>query len=96
MFHATWTTPRDSFAGTLRFHVDPRRRGLGVYEDVDGVRWDIHGIIGEYVQARKVSEAPSYYGTATTTMSFSSTDGQGGVSTHTWEPYKVEIVNSPV
>jgi len=93
MFQASWTTPRDSFAGTLRFTVDPRRRGLGVYEDMDGVRWDIRGIIGKYVQARKVSEAPGYYGTATATYP-SSTTGQGGVSTHTWEPYEIEIVSS--
>ena len=85
MFHATWTTPCDAFAGTLRFTVDPRRCGLGHYTDVDGVQWDIRGLIGEYIQARRVGYHPDYYSTA----SWSNQNG-----THTWNPYKVEIVST--
>jgi hypothetical protein len=93
MFQASWTTPRDSFAGTLRFTVDPRRRGLGQYTDVEGVQWDIRGIIGKYVQARRVGRHPNYYSTATST-SFGSSTSQGGANIHTWEPYEVEIVST--
>jgi len=84
MFSATWTTPVESAAGTLRFKVDPRKRGLGIYEDVDGVRWDIRGISGRYVQARRIAEAPEFYSTATN----ASPNGF-----HKWEPYEVEVVD---
>jgi len=86
MFYATWTTPCP-LAGTLRFPVDPRGRGLGIYEDVDGVRWDIRGILGPYVQARRVTETPAFYSTATNAES-------GGF--HRWEPYEVEVINADV
>lgn len=82
MFYMTWTAPAE-VAGTLRLREDPRRRGLGVYEDVDGVRWDVVGIRGELVNARRVDHHPSYYSTST----FAS---QGGF--HRWEPYEVEVV----
>ena len=85
MFQASWTTPRDTFAGTLRFEVDPRRHGLGHYTDVDGVQWDVRGIHGKYIQARRVGHHPDYYSTA-------SSSNQGG--SHTWEPYEVEIVST--
>ena len=93
MFQASWTTPRGSFAGTLRFAVDPRHRGLGTYKDVDGVSWDIRGIIGKYVQARKTGHHPNYYSTAPG-MSLMSSTAPGGANIHTWEPYEVEIVST--
>jgi hypothetical protein len=89
MFFATWTTPAP-LAGTLRFRVDPRRRGLGIYEDVDGVRWDINMISGQYVAARKVAAHPDYYGTGGNCGLVGST--QGVDLFHKWEPYAVEVV----
>lgn len=86
MFFATWTTPA-SPAGKLRFLVDPRTRGLGIYEDVEGVRWDIRGISGAYVQARRITDAPDFYSTATNT---------GSTGFHRWEPYEIEVVNADV
>jgi hypothetical protein len=92
MFYATWISPAP-LAGTLRFRRDPRRRGLGIYEDVDGVKWDVNMINGEYIAARRVSERPDYYSTA---GSGSNAQGVGTDrfinSLHRWKPYAVEIV----
>lgn len=82
MFHMTWFQPAE-IAGTLRLRVDPRRRGLGIYEDVAGVRWDVRAIAGSTVCARRVAAHPSYYGTGTF-------DTSAGF--HRWEPYEVEVV----
>ena len=83
MFHLTYTTPYEGPVETLRFRRDPRRGGLGVYEDADGVRWDVHAIFGRRICARRVDEHPRYYSTGI--------DGtQNGH--HEWLPYDVEIV----
>jgi len=86
MFHLSYTSPHKGPVETLRFHVDPRRRGLGHYTDVDGVVWDVHAIMGEHINARKVAHHPRYYGTAT---------GDNSNGSHTWAPYKVEVVQDP-
>ena len=86
MFHLSYTASHQGPIETLRFHEDPRRRGLGIYTDVDGVRWDVHAIRGEHVNARRIDHHPSYYGTAT---------GDNSNGFHTWPPYTVEIVPKP-
>jgi hypothetical protein len=83
MFHLSYTSPHEGPVETLRFHVDPRRRGLGIYTDVDGVQWDVYAIMGQHINARKVSEHPRYYGTAI---------GDNSNGSHVWPPYKVEVV----
>jgi len=87
-FRVSWTYPCQ-IQGTLKLKQDPFYYGLGYYEDVEGVKWDIVGIIGiaavPYVQARRISGYPTYYGTGIY-------DNCGG--THTWSPYTVEIVET--
>lgn len=84
MFYASWTSPHQGPVETLRFTVDPRRKGLGIYTDVDGVRWDVHAIIGEHINARRIDQHPRYYGTAT---------GDNSNGFHQWPPYKVEVIS---
>ena len=77
--------------GTLKLKRDPFWYGMGYYEDEDGVKWDIVGVIGgviggkgePYVQARRVDNHSTYYGTGTNDNCYGS---------HTWLPYKVELV----
>jgi len=88
MFSLSYTT-KNKVQGTLKLTRDPFYYGLGMYKDEDGVKWDIHGVIGRrnqrsYVQARKESDAPSYYGTGMH-------DTQCGH--HKWLPYYVEVVS---
>lgn len=86
-FSGSWMSPSE-VAGTLYLKGNPFWSGLGVYEDVDGVKWDVVGVMGRpepersYVQARRLSDSPEYYSTATNAYS-------GGL--HTWEPYYVEV-----
>lgn len=87
MFSAWWTTPYEGKIETLRFSVDPRRRGLGRYQDVDGVEWDVHAIMGEYINARRVDQHPNYYSTSTFAVS-----GQDCDIIDTWKPYRVEVI----
>ena len=72
--------------GTLNLKRDPFYHGLGYYEDMDGVTWDVHGVIGirsePYVQARRLTDSPSYYGTATDDHQYGS---------HQWLPYSVLV-----
>ena len=82
MFHLSYTTPHEGPIETLRFTRDPRR-GLGIYEDVDGVRWDVHAIVGPRICARRVDHHPRYYSTGL--------DGTQNGS-HEWLPYDVEVV----
>lgn len=89
MFSANWTTPC-ALAGTLRFTTDPRRHGLGIYKDVDGVSWDVRGIMRGYIQARKVGLHQDFYSTATTDAS--SPTGNSPSMMHQWEPYNVEVI----
>jgi hypothetical protein len=68
------------------------RGGLGYYEDVDGVTWDVTCIIGgaytksgkPYINARPVTNSP-YYSTAS--------DGHS-CGMHTWKPYYFEVVEN--
>ena len=91
MFTMSWTEPFMGPVELLRFRIDPRRRGLGHYEDVDGVLWDVYAIHGEYVNARRVGSRPDYYSTASTSMRMSPT-ATGPDPLHTWIPYAVEVV----
>lgn len=86
-FHASYLSPYDGPIETLRLNRDPFKCGLGIYKDVEGVRWDIHGMqssdAGKTVMARRIDDAPQYYSTAS--------DGHCGGS-HRWIPYYVEVV----
>lgn len=84
MFHLSYTTPYKGPIETLRFKTDPRRRGLGIYKDVEGVEWDVYAIMGQHINARKVAEHPRYYGTAV---------GDNSNGSHEWIPYAVEVVD---
>jgi len=89
MFHLSYSNPCP-IQGTLHLTRNPFMSGLGYYKDVEGVMWDIHGVIGRktyedsYVQARRLDDSPSYYGTA---------DWDSQYGTHKWMPYKVNIVS---
>jgi hypothetical protein len=39
-----WTEKYEGEVKTLRLKNDPVSRGMGVYEDVDGNRWDVEGV----------------------------------------------------
>ena len=85
MFNATWMTKYKGDVGTLQ--LKRKVTSLGIYEDVNGNEWDVAAIMGSKggltVCARKVSDAPSYYGTA----SYDTSEGL-----HQWIPYYVEVV----
>ena len=87
MYHLSYNSPC-KIQGILEFKNkrNPFMSGLGYYEDVDGIVWDVEGVIGcgnpPYIQARPIRERPSYYGTA-------SWDTQDGF--HSWKPYLVEL-----
>jgi len=87
-----WTKPHKGPVQTLRLTHSPHRRGLGVYEDEDGVRWDVRGIRGEHVNARRIADAPGFYSTAGSVDN--STTGTGSMPNpiHEWLPYRVEVV----
>ena len=91
MFHLSYDSPYEGEINTLRFKRshDPKMHGIGTYTDVDGNRWDVHGVIGTadgcFIQARPYSNNDPRY----STDSFSPS---GFVST-TWIPYKVELVD---
>ena len=84
--HLSYNSPCE-IQGTLFLKRDPFMSGLGYYEDVNGETWDINGVIGigekPYVQARRLSDSPSYYGTASWDSCYGS---------HSWKPYFVEVV----
>lgn len=82
MFSLFYSTP-SKFAGTITLTKSPS--GLGPITDVNGNRWDINGIIGDYVQACPLNELHSYF---TDTSGF----GTDGMVSQTWKPYKLEIV----
>ena len=81
---------------TLRFKKDndPVWHGLGVYTDVDGNQWDVHGIFcnkdGKFIQARPYSSYDFRYSTAS--FGFNGPE-PGGLVTTTWIPYRVELVD---
>ncbi len=82
MFHLSYTAPAE-VKGTIR--VQKRTWSLGVITDIEGNRWDIHGIIGDYVQACPIEGLHPYY-------SDTSGTSYGGVIEQTWNPYKIEVV----
>ena len=89
MYNLNWSSPCE-LQDILFLKRNPFMSGLGYYEDIDGITWDIHGVIGgsskiPYVQARRITDAPSYYGTA-------SWDTQAG--SHSWKPYIVDLSHS--
>jgi hypothetical protein len=82
MFSLSYSSPCE-VQGTIQ--LSKRPSGLGFYTDIHGERWDVRGIIGEFVQACKVDNLhPSYTDT-------SGTNNYGLVS-QKWKPYAVEVV----
>ena len=86
MLRLSYTSPCE-IQGTLFLKRNPFMSGIGFYDDIDGVTWDVLGIMKNsnqtYVQARRLTDSSSYYGTA-------SWDTQNG--SHTWKPYLVNIM----
>jgi hypothetical protein len=94
MFSLRYTSPYKEEIKTIKFKSpdgkknNPIWQGLGWYIDVDGVKWDIRGVLGgerPYVWARPVDNLPIY---RTDIESF----GMGYSAT--WLPYYVEIVRN--
>ena len=90
MFRMTSSSPCE-IQGTIQLRN--KITGLGPVTDIRGVRWDIHGIIGNYVQACKMDDLHSYY-TDTSGASFGGfgTDSESGFVQQTWKPYNVEVI----
>jgi hypothetical protein len=92
MLNLSFTSEHKGEVKTLKLTKNPFHSGPGIYKDVNGEDWDIHSLIGKtfsstgkaYVTARKVSDAPNYYSTA----SYSNQNGF-----HKWEPYYFEIIS---
>ena len=91
MFSATFFSEHKGEVKTLKLTQNPFLRGLGTYTDVEGIQWDIKSMVGKsyspsgkaYVNARRISDNPSYYSTAAD----SSQNGH-----HEWKPYYFEII----
>jgi hypothetical protein len=85
-------TSRQEFKGevkTLRLTRDPFYYGLGDYEDIDGVKWNVRCVIGigerPYVNATRADNLHPYFG--------STANEQFGLVTQSWEPYYVVVVD---
>jgi len=80
MFSYVSTSPCE-IQGTIK--LSKPLSGLGPVVDVNGKRWDIHGIIGDYVQAALESELHPYYND-TSTASY-------GFVSQSWKPYRISV-----
>lgn len=81
MFRMSHMTPA-KLAGIIE--VERPIHQLGFLTDIHGNKWDIHGIIGNYVQACPKDQLHPYY---------TDTSGQGfGLVQQTWQPYGIKIV----
>lgn len=60
MLILTYTIPNKEKISTLILKRDPFYYGLGIYEDINDIKWDIHGCIGcvdrPYVWARQLDD----------------------------------------
>lgn len=92
MFSMWWTRPHKGPVRTLRLIHSPLERGLGVYEDEDGVRWDVRAIMRDHVCARRIADAPGFYSTAAPVDNFGANTGNMPNPIHEWLPYRVEVV----
>ena len=64
---------------------DPRMNGLGHYTDVQGVKWDVNGIVNKHILARRVDDSFRY---STENSSFAP-----DVEEYEWIPYEVEMID---
>ncbi len=78
MFNLTYTTPCE-IQGHLKFKKSPMYYGVGIYEDVNGTRWDVWGVIRDIVLARPV-DGCSRYSTSINSNGYSIC----------WKPYTYE------
>ena len=83
MFFFTSITTEGKPAGTIKLKEKPYR-GLGIYEDVEGNKWDVHGIVGELIFARPYDLHDFRYSTA-------DFDQPTGVVTTQWLGYNWEV-----
>lgn len=82
MFNLSYSQEAE-IKGTIK--LDKPLMRLGPVRDIDGNLWDIHGIIGDYVQACPESGLHPFY-------SDTSNASYGFVS-QTWHPYRIEVIN---
>lgn len=90
----SWRSEYKEEIQTLKLKRDPMCGGLGYYEDINGVTWDVTCIIGgaytesgkPYINARPVDGSP-YYST--------SVSGHSN-GFHRWKPYYFEVVKETV
>lgn len=55
--YKTYDTGHQEVKGKIRFKGS---WGLGLHEDVNGKKWDVHIIIGGFVCARPIDDSPKY------------------------------------
>lgn len=79
MFNLTYSTPCP-IQGHLKFKRSPAYYGIGIYEDVNGVKWDVWGVIRDTVIARPVDNSPIYSTESNVCQEY----------TVTWKPYTYE------
>lgn len=77
MFSLMTSSPCES-QGMIVFKNNPKYR-LGTHEDVEGVRWNIHGFINKYIQAVRERELHGYYS--------DTSGGSFGLVQQSWLPY---------
>ena len=82
MFRISYTSPCP-VQGHIKFKKDPCYFGLGLYEDVEGRKWDIHAIYGKaFVCAIGYNNNLPYFSTTPEIRSFSIR----------WLPFTYEVV----
>ena len=92
MLHLSYRTKYEGEVETLELTRDPFKYGLGYYDDIHGVTWDVVCLIGgnytktgkPYINARPVTNS-KYYSTATNGSSCGS---------HRWKPYYYVVSES--
>jgi len=92
MLNLSYTSEYKGEIKTLKLKQNPFYYGLGHYEDINGILWDIVCIFGAgsvgnekpYVNARPVNNSMPYYSTAS---------GSHSNGSHKWLPYYFELVS---
>lgn len=89
MFRLSYSRPCE-IQGTLKLKKDPAYYGLGYYEDIDGVEWDVHSVRMKngqtFVNACPVKQLHPYL-----------TDTSGDIPCNyeqSWLPYRVQVIGA--
>ncbi len=95
MFSLTTSSPCE-IQGTIVFKNDPKYR-LGTHEDTEGVRWNIHGFLGGYIQAVREGGLNGYYKDTIVSSSVSAGDTSGASNfvQQSWLPYNYTWTGNP-